>query len=447
MNTNYRSTENILNASNSLIAKNSNRIKKELKATKKSDVPVMYNHCKDTYDEARWIANQIKEIVDSGEKYNDICILYRAHYVSRSIEEIFIKEKIPYILYSGVEFYQRKEIKDVLSYLRMIVFEDDLSFMRVINEPKRNFGKKRMEIVQNYAEENSCSLFNALKSTIENNLISKSKAYEFIELIEKYKKIYKEMTISDLVTEILNYSGYEAMLRESGEDERLDNLAELKDSIVNYEKSAGEKVYLDDYLQEIALYTNRDLKEEKDKVKMMTIHTAKGLEFPYVFISSLNEGIFPSKRANTKEKLEEERRLAYVAYTRAEKALFLSESEGVNYDGSFRLPSRFIFNTDKMYLKYCIELNDNLIEDTKEFISVSENKLEGMNRIKFKVGDYVEHDLFGKGIIENIDMDTSCYMIKFDKIETCRNITFTTNLTKLEECANETLKKITKKTN
>lgn len=432
MNINYRSTENILNASNSLIAKNKNRIKKELKATKKSDTPVLYNHCKNTYDEARWISNQIKEIVDSGGKYNDICILYRAHYVSRSIEEIFIKEKIPYVLYSGVEFYQRKEIKDVLSYLRMIVFEDDLSFIRVVNEPKRNFGKKRMEIVQNYAEQHSCSLFNALKSNIEDNLISKSKAYEFIDLIEKYKKIYKEMTISDLVTEILNYSGYEAMLRESGEDERLNNLAELKDSIVNYENSAGEKTYLEDYLQEIALYTNNDLKEKKDKVKMMTIHTAKGLEFPYVFISNLNEGIFPSKKVDTKEKLEEERRLAYVAYTRAEKALFLSESEGINYDGSYRLPSRFIFNTDKMYLKYCVELDEHLIEDTKEFISFSENKLEDMNIIEFKVGDYVEHNVFGKGIIENIDMDISCYVIKFDKIETCRNISFTTKLTKLE---------------
>ncbi|SCJ97193.1 ATP-dependent DNA helicase pcrA [uncultured Clostridium sp.] len=430
MTKNYRSTENILNASNSLIDKNENRIKKDLIAIKKSEDRVVYNHSKTIYDEARWIAKQVKDIKNNGKEYNDICILYRAHYVSRSIEEAFIKEDIPYVLYSGVGFYERKEIKDILSYLRMIVFEDDLSFIRIINEPKRNFGKKRMEIVQAYAEKNNCSLFNSLKYNIDDKLISNSKAREFVELIEKYQKNYKEMTITDLLTEVLNSSGYEKMLRLSGEDDRLDNLAELKSSIVDYEVNVGEETSLEDYLQEIALYTNSDLKEESDKVKMMTIHTAKGLEFPYVFISGLNEGIFPSSRANTKDKLEEERRLAYVGYTRAEKVLFLSESEGINYNGSFRYPSRFIFNTDKKYLNYISVLEKNLIEDANEHIDTSERKFKVSNSIKFNKGDTVTHSLFGIGVIKEINYENSSYIIKFEKRDTERNISFATKLVK-----------------
>ncbi|EOR20414.1 ATP-dependent DNA helicase PcrA [Clostridium sartagoforme AAU1] len=428
MNTNYRSSENILNASNSLINKNEKRIKKELRAIKKSKIPVIYNHSKTIYDEARWISNQIKEIIKSGNKYNDVCILYRAHYVSRSIEEILIKEKMPYVLYSGVGFYERKEIKDVLSYLRMIVFEDDLSLIRIINEPKRNFGKKRMEIIRTYSEKNNCSLFNALKYNIEDKLILKSKVSEFVDLVEKYQKIYKEMTITDLLTAVLNDSGYEAMLRQSGEDERLDNLAELKSSIVDYESSAGEETSLEDYLQEIALYSNSDMKEEQDKIKMMTIHTAKGLEFPYVFICGLNEGIFPSQRANTQDKLEEERRLAYVGYTRAENALFLSESEGFNYDGSCRYPSRFIFNTDKRYLNYTVKLDKNLIEDANDFINITEKKLKGTNDIKFKIGDKIIHNIFGVGTIKEINSENLLYIIKFDKTTTNRSIRFSAKL-------------------
>ncbi|CAI3611501.1 UvrD-helicase domain-containing protein [Clostridium neonatale] len=432
MNTNYRSSENIINASNSLISKNTQRIDKKLIATKFEKIPVMYSHSKTIYDEARWIVEQIQNIISGGKEYKDIAILYRAHYVSRSIEEELLKNKIPYVLYSGVEFYQRKEIKDVLSYMRMIAFEDDLSFMRIINEPKRNFGKKRMEIVTQYAENNNCSLYNALKINIDNSLIAKSKANEFIELIEKYKKIYKEMTISDLLMELLNNSGYEALLRQSGEDERLDNLAELKNSITDYENSAGEETTLEDYLQEISLYTNTDRKEKSDVIKMMTLHSAKGLEFPYVFICGLNEGIFPSKKTNTKEKMEEERRLAYVGYTRAENALFLSESEGINYDGSYRYPSRFIFNTDKMYLNYTVELEENLVEDANDYIINNENSMNRNNDRIFNVDDQVIHKAFGKGKIISIDNNNSCYVIKFENAETVRSISFSKELEKAD---------------
>ncbi|MDH5086594.1 UvrD-helicase domain-containing protein [Clostridium perfringens] len=375
MNINYRSSKNILNASNSLISKNQERFKKDLIATKINNIPVIYNHCKNIYDESKWILNEVKKLIEQGKSYNDIVILYRAHYISRSIEECFLRNKIPYKLYSGIEFYQRKEIKDIISYLRMIVFEDDLSFIRVVNEPKRNFGKKRMEIITKYSEDNNCSLYNSLKINVENNLISKSKVNEFINLIEKYKKIYKEMKLTDLITELLNKSGYEAILRQSGEDERLNNLAEFKNSINDYENSAGEETSLENYLQEIALLTNIDTKDNTNVIKMMTLHTSKGLEFPYVFICGLNEGIFPSYRTKTKEEMEEERRLAYVGYTRAQDALFLSDAEGINFNRLFRYPSRFIFNTDKKYLKYNIELEESLLENTSNFINDSENYL------------------------------------------------------------------------
>lgn len=427
LNKNYRSTPNILNASNSLIRKNKNRIEKDLVPVKGTGIPVLFNHAKTTKLEAEWIVKQIKLLLDNGKKLKDIAVLYRSHFVSRSLEEEFIKENIKYILYSGIEFYKRKEIKDVLCYLRMIAYADDISFIRVINVPKRNIGDKRITFLKEYVENNNCSLYDALKHNIEVDLISKTKAKEFVNLIEKYKAIYKEMKISDVVTSVLNDSGYEAMLRLNGEQDRLENLAELKQSIFDYEKDSGEESTLEGYLEKIALFTNLDQKEKVDSVKMMTIHTAKGLEFPYVFVCGLNEGIFPSKHVNTIDKLEEERRLAYVSYTRAENALFLSDAEGINYDGSFRYPSRFIFNTEKEFLNYTAELEESLVEEAQFFIEQNEKRFN-CDDMPFSVGDIIEHKVFGRGEILELSEDTSSYVIKFDKMETTRNISFKTKL-------------------
>lgn len=429
---NYRSTPNILSASNSLIKKNKNRIEKDLVAVKERNVQTVYNHARTTKIEAEWIAKQIRNLIENGNKYSDIAILYRAHFVSRSLEEIFIREKIPYTLYSGIEFYKRKEIKDVISYLRMVVYEDDLSFQRIINEPKRNFGKKRMAFLKEYAELHNCSLYSALMENTDDKLISSTNASDFINVIEKYKDVYKEMELSDILTAILQESGYEAMLRQAGEQERLDNLAELKQSVFEFEKTSGESNTLEEYLQNIALFSNADKEYEKDSVKMMTIHTAKGLEFPYVFVCGLNEGIFPSKHVDTEDKLEEERRMAYVAYTRAENALFLSDSEGVNYDGSFRYPSRFIFNTDKEYLNYTVELEAQLIDDASKFIKSSEEKLAAPIT-SFTIGETVKHKVFGIGKIIEIKKDISSYVIKFDDSETERNLNFKAPLEKARE--------------
>ncbi|MCM1181564.1 MAG: UvrD-helicase domain-containing protein [Clostridium sp.] len=428
MDKNYRSSADILNASNSLIEKNEQRIKKDLKAVKGANVPVVYNHAKTTKEEADWIVGQINLLRQNGRNYNDVTVLYRSHFVSRSMEEAFLKAKIPYVIYSGVGFYNRKEIKDAISYLRMLVFEDDLSFKRIINVPRRNVGKKRMELLEEYAVNHQCKLYEALLENQEHPLMKSSDAGKFIRLIEGYKQSFALYKLTDLFSALMNESGYEAMLRLSGENGRLDNLAELKQSIFHYENDAGEETSLADYLQSVSLFTGMDREEKQDAVKMMTIHTAKGLEFPYVFICGMNEGIFPSKHVDSKDKLEEERRLAYVAYTRAERALFLSDAEGTNFDGSYRYPSRFIFNTDKMYLSYTVELEQRLVDSASQFIKASEQRMSGEMPKQRMVGEKVVHSLFGEGTVLEVNEQEKYYVIQFAQMATPRNISFRVTL-------------------
>lgn len=427
LDTNYRSTPDILAVSNSLIEKNRNRLPHRLVAVKPSEACPLYVHSRTTGDEAQWVTNEIKRLVEAGTKYSDIAVLYRSHFVSRSIEEAFIKTKIPYILYSGTEFYKRKEIKDVLAYLRMVAYADDLSFRRVINEPKRNFGKKRMSMLKSYCETHRCSLYSGLQDLLEEKTVKSTGASAFVDIIENFRKTYKEKSLSDLVTELMAATGYEVMLRQAGEQERLDNLAELKQSIDEYEKTSGEENTLEEYLQSIALYTNNDREKDKDSVTMMTIHTAKGLEFPYVFVCGVNEGIFPSKHVDTEAMLEEERRMAYVACTRAERGLYISDAEGLNYDDSFRYPSRFIFNIDREAIDYVNELPQRLVDDTKSYIAANESHYMPLDT-ELKPGDRVRHKVFGEGTITGIRGDIGCYVVKFDRVETERNLKIGTGL-------------------
>lgn len=421
LDTNYRSTPDILAVSNSLIEKNRNRLPHRLVAVKPSEARPLYVHSRTTGDEAQWVTKEIKRLVEAGTKYSDIAVLYRSHFVSRSIEEAFIKTKIPYILYSGTEFYKRKEIKDVLAYLRMVAYADDLSFCRVINEPKRNFGKKRMSMLKSYCETHRCSLYSGLQDLLEEKTVKSTGASAFVDIIENFRKTYKEKSLSDLVMELMAATGYEAMLRQAGEQERLDNLAELKQSIDEYEKTSGEENTLEEYLQSIALYTNNDREKDKDSVTMMTIHTAKGLEFPYVFVCGVNEGIFPSKHVDTEAMLEEERRMAYVACTRAERGLYISDAEGLNYDESFRYPSRFIFNIEREAIDYVNELPQRLVDDTKSYIAANESRYMPLDT-ELKPGDRVRHKVFGEGTITGIRGDIGCYVVKFDRVETERNL-------------------------
>ena len=203
MDMNYRSNAPIILGSNTLIEKNDNRIKKELKPTKSDGELIHFYHGKNVKDEAEWISDTIKLLCDNNYQYENITVLYRAHHVSRAIEETFIQKKIPYVIFSGVEFYSLKEIKDILAYLRMIINQDDVSFVRAINEPRRNFGKKRMELISEYAKKNDMSLYDSLKMNLENELIKKSQAIEFVTLVEKYKNTYCNYRITDLLEKIL----------------------------------------------------------------------------------------------------------------------------------------------------------------------------------------------------------------------------------------------------
>ncbi len=431
---NYRSTPQILAAANSLIGKNRNRIKKDLIPMLPDGESVLCHHAQNAEQEAEWIAWQINELHDAGIQYKDVTILYRAHYISRSVEEILLKRKIPYTIYSGVQFFNRKEIKDALSYLRMIAFRDDLSFQRIANVPKRNLGERRMRALRACADENSLSLFDALRLNAEDELFKGTKARQFISLIEQFSAGYAERPISELLSDILDASGYETMLRTEGSQERLDNLAELKQSVYEYETSCGEEATLEHYLAHVALFTNSDADTAQDKVKLMTVHAAKGLEFPYVFLCGMNEGMFPSRKTNTLPGMEEERRLAFVAVTRAEKRLYLSEAEGRNLDGAPRYPSRFLLDIDPELLEFTKPPREGLIAAARAYIESNEAALpEAAAQARFAVGQRVRHEILGNGTVVGLDEKKGAHVVQFDSMQTPRAIAFKAKLSALEE--------------
>ncbi len=420
---NYRSTPEIISCANSLIEKNRRRIKKELIPLCEHGQASRYHHAPSAAKEAEWIVQEIKNLHEKGVDYKDITILYRAHYVTRSIEDAFLKEELPYAIYSGVQFFARAEIKDALSYLRMIALKDDLSFLRIVNLPKRNMGDRRIAWLQTKADEEHISLYEALKLGINDPVFANTKAVQFIDLIEKFSRETGEKPVSVLLGEILDESGYELMLRTEGSQTRLDNLAELKQSIHEYEVSCGEETDLVSYLNHIALFTNQDVSERRDQIRMMTIHAAKGLEFPYVFLAGMNEGILPSRKTNTEMQMEEERRLAFVAVTRAEKGLYLSDAEGQNFDRSSRYVSRFVLDIDKKYLEYDNELKADLLKESQDYIARSEkNVLPDAEDLPFKEGDRVSHRVFGEGTVERIDYQEEAVFVKFDRMPTSRGI-------------------------
>ena len=420
LNTNYRSVPQILTASNALIDKNRERLKKQLTAVRPDAKKPLYFHAKTSQLEADWITAQMRAMHDGGKNYSQMAVLYRAHFVSRTVEESLIRNKIPYVLYSGVEFYKRKEIKDIICYLRMVYAGDDVSFLRTVNEPRRGVGRTRIAALKQFAEMNRCTLYEALVANLDTKLIKSSRAKEYVRLIEKYRAIYDGMDLTDLLAGILSDSGYEVMLRTSGEEERLDNLAELKQAIYDFQRKAGEEVTLGNYLDHAALFTNMDHNDRAQAVKLMTVHAAKGLEFPVVFLCGLSEGIFPGKRANTREKLEEERRLAYVAFTRAKDRLFLSDAAGSNYDGSFRYPSRFLFNAEEENLDYAVPLDPALKEDAMDHIRKTEDMGPAPQRPNESVGKRVLHPVFGEGSVIGVPRDQEGFIVQFDGMVTPR---------------------------
>jgi len=432
---NYRSTPEVTNIANDLIAVNKHRIEKDLLPMRDHGQRSEVFFAKNQDDEAAFIAAKILELEKKGVQYKDCTILYRSHFLSRAIESAFMANHIPYTIYSGVQFYDRAEIKTALSYLRMLVSADDLAFKRVVNTPKRNIGERRIRFLEKYAEDNGVTLWQALVENLEDDIFKSTKAKEFVNLIVDLGHRLEDKSISELLSEVLHKSGYEEALRTEGSQERLDNIAELKQSVYEYEVSCGEETNLDSYLKHIALYTNADIEDTKDRVKMMTIHAAKGLEFPYVFLVGMNEGVFPSKKTRTEMSMEEERRLCFVAITRARDGLYLTEACGRNFDGSPRYPSRFIFDIDIEDIDYVNEPEEGLVKETQDYIRLVDSSLESAEKKKddlLEVGSRVRHIIFGDGTVQGIDRDMLAYVILFDKSNTERLISFKVKLEVIE---------------
>lgn len=427
---NYRSVPQVLDVANSLIAKNKERIPKDLVAVRKDHGPTVWRHAKSSAEEAQWIAQGVQSLHKAGVPYRAIAVLYRAHYASRSIEEAFLKARIPHTIYSGVPFFGRKEVKDALSYLRMIAYQDDLSFARVVNVPKRNMGKRRMTFLREEAENRGCSLYEALQLTIENEIFKGTKAKEFVALVEEFRHSYEGRPVSEVLSVLLNESDYEKTLRTEGGQERLDNLAELKQSIYEFETTCGEEVTLEQYLSQIALLSNLDAFDDaQDKVRLMTIHSAKGLEFPHVFLCSMSEGILPSRKTMTFEAMEEERRLAFVALTRARDGLYLTEAEGTGHENMPRYPSRFLLEIDPATLEFSNPPTEVQMQQARSAYGFTDKWIADMSAApEFSVGDRVVHSVFGKGEIQDIDREKRAYVIQFDSLPTARALSFRVKL-------------------
>ncbi|MBQ6390916.1 MAG: UvrD-helicase domain-containing protein [Eggerthellaceae bacterium] len=429
MNENYRSTPQITMTANSLISANRNRLPKSLISMVPPGPKTRCYHGTSSANEAAWIVDQIQQLASSGVPLRDICIVYRAHYASRPIEDAFVKEGLPYTIYSGVQFFDRKEVKDALSYLRMVVFRDDLSFERIANVPKRNLGTRRMKFLRQYAEGNGVSLYQALVDNLDNALMKGTKAHAFVDLVERYAPEAETRPASELLAELMDKSGYELALRTEGSQERLDNLAELRQAVYEWETSCGEEASTAGFLMHASMMTNLDKGLSANKVKLMTIHAAKGLEFPYVFICSMNEGVIPSRKTRTTEAMEEERRLAFVAITRAQKGLYLTCADGTAHDGMPRYPSRFVLDIDPDLIDYETPLEDSLVKDAQAYIRTQDRQLDQHEASPpLQPGTRVSHIVFGVGTIVSFDAERGSYEIQFENMNTTRSLSMRANL-------------------
>jgi DNA helicase-2/ATP-dependent DNA helicase PcrA len=436
MNRNYRSTPNILKVGNHIIKNNTIRVDKDMITDKPEGFEVVHFHGKNDFEESRWIASEIKEILQSEDaSYSDITILYRSNHLSRSIEQALIKDNIPYTIFGGIRFFERKEIKDVLSMLRLIVQGDNFSFLRMHNQPTRGLGKKFLERLSLLAGEQNLSLLQALEKNIADKELSKKGAVDFLALINELRETAKTKSISDLVKIILDKSGLSDLYRKDGDEDRLENIKELVNSMLLLEKENNAPVNIVEYLQEIALYTDFDADtQQQDKVRLMTIHISKGLEFPYVFLCGFTEGILPSAlsiKERRKRAIEEERRLMYVAVTRAEKRFYMTDSEGFNYTtGLNKYPSRFLFEISEEFYVRKGKLSPEIIQNNE----TKSNVLQSDTQTTFKEGDLVMHPVWNKGKVKTVDVEKNQYIVEFAAIAKEKPIDFSfKHLTSVED--------------
>ncbi len=432
LNQNYRSTPQILQCANTLIEKNELRLKKDLFTRNPAGAPVVHYHSKDEFQEMDQVIENIKRLREKeGFRYSDFAIIYRASFLSRVTEKKLVEKNIPYEIFGGVRFYQRMEILDILAYLRLVAYGDDASFLRVVNTPRRRFGRGKLNYLEELREREAAeglpyrSLYATLAEHLDEKEFVNSDVGSFVRFMEEMRGSYKTRRISDIVNKVTEMSGYESYIRGLGDEERLDNLAEFKRIANEFEHDFGEALSLEEFLQQIALQSGEGREESKDAVKLMTIHSSKGLEFPAVFILGFTEGVFPSaKTVGDRKKLglEEERRLCYVAITRAEKYLFLMESEGTSESGAKKLVSRFLEEIgEKNYVRVG-RISEALWQESRRYAAKLNCEMQLEAAGSRKVGDAVEHHVFGPGIIESIDEKRGSYSVRFEKLQQPRNI-------------------------
>ena len=392
---NYRSTKNILGAANDIIKNNKNRKEKELWTDNDLGDKIKYKRCDDEKDEAHFVVSNVKKLMNDGCPLEEIAVLYRTNAQSRNIEEAFLRENIPYKVVGSFYFYNRKEIKDLISYLKLIYNpSDDISLNRIINVPKRGIGLKTMENLTTKANILNESLFNTIDS---------GKELEFKKLILEFQQMSEELSLTELVDLVLDKSGIRKELEQEDTIEsqgRLENLEEFKSITKSFEDREGI-ISLSEFLDEISLVSDKEeYKNRIDVVTLMTVHSAKGLEFNNVFIIGLEEGVFPHTMSLCdNNEIEEERRLCYVAVTRAkEKLTILNTKRRLLYgQDSYNPPSRFIGEIDNKYLdkEEIKQVNNNF---RKIFKSSNINKYE-----EYTPGEKVIHDKYGEGVIITVE--------------------------------------------
>lgn len=409
LNQNYRSTNNILEGANSLIKYNKSRVPKDLFSENGDGDKIVHKTLPDETSEAYYIVSCIQSLLKQGYEYNDIAILYRSNYLSREVEKVFIENRIPYVIYGGIRFYERMEVKDILSYLRLIVTGDDLAFQRVINQPKRGIGQKSIDTIFSLAKENNISMYEVVKQ----GLFAKNQSVleSFVDMVERWKSSLDGKPLEEVLTDVFEQSGYRSMLEKENETERIENVKSLIDDIKDYQETYPGST-LADYLSMISLYTDKANTDGSASVSLMTIHASKGLEFKVVFVVGLSEGIFPSERTMLEQKgVEEERRLAYVAYTRAKEKLTLTDTSSFSYVvNSTKTTSRFVNEIDEKYIEH---LDKPVVKQQSVFdvpfttkISSIEPKKEAPRRpSRYRKSDVVIHKIFGEGVVVKCDGD------------------------------------------
>ena len=441
---NYRSTKNVLEAANQVIAHNYSRKQKTLWTEREAGDLVEFRQLDNEYHEAEFIVNSIKDLIDENRyDYKDIACLYRTNAQSRVIEEAMLKENIPYKIIGGQNFYQRKEIKDLIAYLKTISNgDDDFAVRRIINVPKRGIGATTIEKVQKYADDNNMSFYQALedkKCRISLGSRAEGKVNSFVYFIQRMKAELEYDSISDLMENILSETGYEDELKMEDTDEanaRLENINEFFNKIVDYEdkcKQAGKENNLDEFLEEIALVADIDnFDENENYVVLMTVHSAKGLEFPKVFLCGMEDGLFPSKMtllSDDKSEIEEERRLCYVAITRAMDSITMTSAKRRMMRGDLYIMKVSRFITEIPGLSADLEKTRKKrtgmrSEEEREALqrgfkrktsySLDMFKSAKLESLDYQVGDRVRHMKFGDGTVTDIKDGGKDYEVTVD---------------------------------